>query len=227
MFLLYCFRTLRCLVFPMTLVVNMSDPMTEVRANSQQQLEQMQQAAKAQLAMIEEKAAERQRQMEAEATAKHQANLAERQRQMKADAEHRAKLAKQAAMPARRLPPHRPPVAAQAVKAPAVKPKGSVAECPLRRFVDPQPTAVKAKAKAVIPDRKTALANIQAVMPKRYSAASSCPPLKEIKLPIPDEKARAEAAEICSRVFGQKSSAAKLGDEQLQAKAASAKAFCL
>ena len=227
MFLLYCFRTLRCLVFPMTLVVNMSDPMTEVRANSQQQLEQMQQAAKAQLAMIEEKAAERQRQMEAEATAKHQANLAERQRQMNADAEHRAKLAKQAAMPARRLPPHRPPVAAQAVKAPAVKPKGSVAECPLRRFVDPQPTAVKAKAKAVIPDRKTALANIQAVMPKRYSAASSCPPLRDIKLPIPDEKARAEAAEICSRVFGQKSSAAKLGDEQLQAKAASAKAFCL
>ena len=227
MFLLYCFRTLRCLVFPMTLVVNMSDPMTEVRANSQQQLEQMQQAAKAQLAMIEEKAAERQRQMEAEATAKHQANLAERQRQMNADAEHRAKLAKQAAMPARRLPPHRPPVAAQAVKAPAVKPKGSVAECPLRRFVDPQPTAVKAKAKAVIPDRKTALANIQAVMPKRYSAASSCPPLKEIKLPIPDEKARADAAQICSRVFGQKSSAAKLGDEQLQAKAASAKAFCL
>ena len=192
----------------MTLVVNMSDPMTEVRANSQQQLEQMQQAAKAQLAMIEEKAAER-------------------QRQMNADAEHRAKLAKQAAMPARRLPPHKGSVAAVDAKAPAVKPKGSVAECPLRRFVDPQPTAVKAKAKAVIPDRKTALANIQAVMPKRYSAASSCPPLKEIKLPIPDEKARAEAAEICSRVFGQKSSAAKLGDEQLQAKAASAKAFCL
>ena len=211
----------------MTLVVNMSDPMTEVRANSQQQLEQMQQAAKAQLAMIEEKAAERQRQMEAEVTAKHQANLAERQRQMNADAEHRAKLAKQAAMPARRLPPHKPPVAAVDAKAPAVKPKGSVAECPLRRFVDPQPTAVKAKAKAVIPDRKTALANIQAVMPKRYSAASSCPPLRDIKLPIPDEKARADAAQICSRVFGQKSSAAKLGDEQLQAKAASAKAFCL
>ena len=211
----------------MTLVVNMSDPMTEVRANSQQQLEQMQQAAKAQLAMIEEKAAERQRQMEAEVTAKHQANLAERQRRMKADAEHRAKLAKQAAMPARRLPPHKPPVAAVDAKAPAVKPKGSVAECPLRRFVDPQPTAVKAKAKAVIPDRKTALANIQAVMPKRYSAASSCPPLRDIKLPIPDEKARADAAQICSRVFGQKSSAAKLGDEQLQAKAASAKAFCL
>jgi len=187
----------------------------------------MQQAAKAQLAMIEEKAAERQRQMEAEATAKHQANLAERQRQMKADAEHRAKLAKQAAMPARRLPPHKPPVAAVDAKAPAVKPKGSVAECPLRRFVDPQPTAVKAKAKAVIPDRKTALANIQAVMPKRYSAASSCPPLRDIKLPIPDEEARADAAQICSRVFGQKSSAAKLGDEQLQAKAASAKAFCL
>ena len=71
MFLLYCFRTLRCLVFPMTLVVNMSDPMTEVRANSQQQLEQMQQAAKAQLAMIEEKAAERQRQMEAENKPNH------------------------------------------------------------------------------------------------------------------------------------------------------------
>ena len=211
----------------MTLVVNMSDPMTEVRANSQQQLEQMQQAAKAQLAMIEEKAAERQRQMEAEVTAKHQANLAERQRRMKADAEHRAKLAKQAAMPARRLPPHKASVAAVDAKAPAVKPKGSVAECPLRRFVDPQPTAVKAKAKAVIPDRKTALANIQAVMPKRYSAASSCPPLRDIKLPIPDEKARADAAQICSRVFGQKSSAAKLGDEQLQAKAASAKAFCL
>ena len=221
----------------MTLVVNMSDPMTEVRANSQQQLEQMQQAAKAQLAMIEEKAAERQRQMEAEATAKHQANLAERQRQMNADAEHRAKLAKQAAMPARRLPPHKASVAAVDAKAPAVKPKGSVAAVDPQATavqakgssaaVNPQPTAVKAKAKAVIPDRKTALANIQAVMPKRYSAASSCPPLRDIKLPIPDEKARADAAQICSRVFGQKSSAAKLGDEQLQAKAASAKAFCL
>ena len=135
MFLLYCFRTLRCLVFPMTLVVNMSDPMTEVRANSQQQLEQMQQAAKAQLAMIEEKAAERQRQMEADATAKHQAKLAAI---AKADAEHRAKLAKQAAMPARRLPPHKASVAAVDAKAPAVKPKGSVAA------VDPQATAVQA-----------------------------------------------------------------------------------
>ena len=218
----------------MTLVVNMSDPMTEVRANSQQQLEQMQQAAKAQLAMIEEKAAERQRQMEAEATAKHQAKLAAI---AKADAEHRAKLAKQAAMPARRLPPHKASVAAVDAKAPAVKPKGSVAAVDPQATavqakgssaaVNPQPTAVKAKAKAVIPDRKTALANIQAVMPKRYSAASSCPPLRDIKLPIPDEEARADAAQICSRVFGQKSSAAKLGDEQLQAKAASAKAFCL
>ena len=224
MFLLYCFRTLRCLVFPMTLVVNMSDPMTEVRVNSQQQLEQMQEAAKAQLAKIEEKAAERQRQMEAHAAAKHQAMVAKQ----KADAEHRAKVVKQAAMPARRLPPQadqicaniasRQPVkpkgsvAAVDPKATAVKPKGSVAAVGPKATdvkakgssaaVSPKPTAVKAKATGGIPDKAKAKANIQAVIPSRYAAAKASQP--KIELPIPDEEARADAAQICSRVFGQK-----------------------
>ena len=208
MFLLYCFRTLRCLVFPMTLVVNMSDPMTEVRVNSQQELEQMQAAAQAQLAQIEEKAAERQRQMEADAAAKHKANVAKQQ----ADAEHRAKLAKQAAMPARRLPPQANQICQNIASRQAVKPKGSVAAVDPKATavkpkgssaaLNPKPTAVKAKATGGIPDKAKAKANIQAVIPSRYAAAKASQP--KIELPIPDEEARADAAQICSRVFGQK-----------------------
>ena len=230
MFLLYCFRTLRCLVFPMTLVVNMSDPLTEVRVNSQQELAQMQAAAEAQLAKIEEKAAERQRQMEAAAAAKHQAMVAKQ----KADAEHRAKVIKQAAMPARRLPPQAQGICqniankqdAKILVVPkSVQPWGSVAGAappwkappPVKATAQPvKATAAKAKAIGGMPDKAKAKANIAAVMPIRYSAAKATV-----------AKARADAAQICSRVFGQKYSAAKLGDEQLQAKAASAKAFCL
>ena len=232
MFLLYCFRTLRCLVFPMTLVVNMSDPLTEVRVNSQQELAQMQAAAEAQLAKIEEKAAERQRQMEAAAAAKHQAMVAKQ----KADAEHRAKVVKQAAMPARRLPPQATQIcqniANKQVVPKSVQPRGSVALGKEPEKAQPkasaQPvkaTAVKAKAIGGMPDKAKAKANIQSVIPSRYAAAKASQP--DIKLPIPDEEARADAAQICSRVLGPKYSAAKLGDEQLQAKAASAKAFCL
>ena len=224
MFLLYCFRTLRCLVFPMTLVVNMADPLTDVRANSRLELQQMQDAAREQLAEVERKAAERQRLVEAEQAKLMQARAAKE----KADAEHRAKLAKQAAMPARRLPrqanqicaniasrqPVKPKGSAAAVdpKATAVKPKGSVAAVGPKATdvkakgssaaVSPKPTAVKAKATGGIPDKAKAKANIQAVIPSRYAAAKASQP--KIELPIPDEEARADAAQICSRVFGQK-----------------------
>ena len=59
----------------MTLVVNTADPLTDLRANSKQQLDRMQAAAQQQLANLEEKAAERQRKMEADAAAAHRARM--------------------------------------------------------------------------------------------------------------------------------------------------------
>ena len=59
-----------------TLVVNMSDPMTDVRANSQRTLQQMQDAAREQLAEVQRKAAERQKLVEAEQAKLKQARAA-------------------------------------------------------------------------------------------------------------------------------------------------------
>ena len=134
----------------MTLVVNMADPLTDVRANSRLELQQMQDAAREQLAEVQRKAAERQRLVEAEQAKLMQARAAKE----KADAEHRAKLAKQAAMPARRLPPQAKEIcqniASRAVKSVvAVKPKGSTAA------VDPKATAsVKPKGSTAAVDPK-------------------------------------------------------------------------
>ena len=211
------YRTLRCLVFPMTLVVNAADPLTEDPAADPGQ------GIKARLASMQQ-----------EALAKHAEHLAKEQQatlvvsglQSMAQQVHlRAARLKHSARRQQlyQIAPQPKGNIATAVKAevvateiwptvkaevahplaskplvearpPKVKAKGShLAKPSPKATQDGEPvvkaTAVKAKAKGgfPIPDREVALANLRAVFPSRFSAA-------------------------------------KLGDEQLKAKAATTKA---
>ena len=166
MFLLY--RTLRCLVFPMTLVCNDADPLTEAKGKLTSKLGALQ-------------ADRRIKQEEAEERAK--AELAE--------AAKKAKLAKLARQPAKYIPRDpKPPATAKAksaspakaasataAKGSAVDPKAKVASIQSGKAAGlpsrySAATDVKAKPKFPIPDRGTALTNIQAVFRRRYSDAT-------------------------------------------------------
>ena len=210
------YRTLRCLVFPMTLVVNAADPLTEDPAADPGQ------GIKARLASMQQ-----------EALAKHAEHLA-KERQATLVVSGLQSMAQQVHLQAAQLKhsarrqqlyqiaPQPKGNIATAVKAevvateiwptvkaevahplaskplvvprpPKAKAKGSVgshlAKPSPKATQDGEPvvkaTAVKAKAKGgfPIPDREVALANLRAVFPSRFSAAT-----------LGDEQLKAKAA---------------------------------
>ena len=228
------YRTLRCLVFPMTLVVNAADPLTEDPAADPGQ------GIKARLASMQQ-----------EALAKHAEHLA-KERQATLVVSGLQSMAQQVHLRAARL---KHSARRQQLYQIAPQPKGNIATAvkaevvateiwptvkaevahPLasKPLVEARPPKVKAKGSHLAkPSPKATWKPGMPIPPESLATQDGEPLVKAAAVkakakggfPIPD---REVALANLRAVFPSRFSAAKLGDEQLQAKAASAKAFCL